>query len=147
MSFAVVHLYQFPISDPFSAGHVMTETEANVLNWHRARLIQKIVHRWVTEVIDDNGGEDSILSAESVAALRDRISEFDRNYNLQPAKEPRASILEYHLDVLARNFLYQNGYTDLREEDVERIKKTPDIQKRARELIKSSTFTLEELFV
>jgi hypothetical protein len=144
MSHIVVQHYQFPIRDPFETGHVMTAIEAHVLNWHRARLIQKIIKPWVLDVLVKNGS--AILSVEELNKLSQRIEEFDKNYTLSPAKEPKTSVLEYNLNMLAENFLRHNGgSTDLRPEDIERIKKTPEIQARARELIQSSTFALEEL--
>lgn len=150
MSFIVAQHYQFPIRDPFKEGHVLTETEANVLNWHRARLIQKIVLKWVTEVIDkaieNNGGDpNTILSVEEVDMLTQRIADFDYDYKLSKAKEPRTSILEYNLDLLASNFLYRNGDGEPSAEDIERIKRVPEIQARARDLIRSGTFSLSEL--
>jgi hypothetical protein len=144
MSFALIQHYQFPLRDPFEEGHILTATEAHVLNWHRARLIQKIVHRWVMDAQDEC--TDTILSVEEMKALTDRISEFDRNYELQPAKEPKTSILEYNLEMLAGNFLSRNGNLNPRKEDIEAIKRTPEIQAKARDLIKSSTFSFEELF-
>lgn len=150
MSFIVAQHYQFSIRDPFVKGHVLTAVEANVLNWHRARLIQKIVQKWVIAAIEEaitaNGSDPStILSVEEVEALRQRIEDFDYEYELKEAKEPRTSILEYNLELLASNFLYKNGDILPSPEDVERIKKVPEIQARARDLIKSSTFSLSEL--
>jgi len=151
MSHIVIQHYQFPITDPFREGHVLTETEANVLNWHRARLIQKIVLKWTSEVIDkaiERDGPSAILSVEEVDALTKRIIEFDANYTLSKAKEPRTSILEYNLELLASNFLYSKMNGDGAEpsrEDIERIKRVPEIQARARDLIRSGTFSLAEL--
>ena len=143
MSFLVIGNYQFPIHDPFEEGMPLSAVEANVLNWHRARLIQKIVYKWVMDAIGQAEGE--LLSVEEVAQLTARITEFDRLYELQMAKEPRMAVLEYNLELLAQNFLRTNGYTELRKEDIERIKKTPEIQERARDLIRSSSFSFEEL--
>jgi hypothetical protein len=150
MSYIVVQHYQFPIRDPFKEGDILTEIEANVLNWHRARLISRIVSRWVTDVIDlsersDGWNPDDLLSAEEVENLTQRIIEFDENYNLSKAKEPKVSLLEYNLELLASNFLYRNGNGEPSEEDIARIKKAPEIQAKARDLIKSGTFSLSEL--
>ena len=146
MSFIVIQHYQFPIRDPFVEGHVLTDVEANVMNWHRARLIQKIVYKWVVEAIDTAiEAGDTILSVEEVDALLQRITAFDAEYELSKAKEPRTSILEYNLELLASNFLYKKGDGEPSREDIERIKKVPEIQARARDLIKSGTFSLSEL--
>lgn len=149
MSYIVVQHYQFPIHDPFSEGHVLTEVEAQVLNWHRARLIQKIVHKWVVEEIEaaiaDTGDDYNVLTVEQVDKLLKRIAEFDESYTLSKAKEPKTSVLEYNLDLLATNFLYRKGEDDPSREDIEKIKKAPEIQARARDLIRSSTFSLSEL--
>ena len=145
MSYIVIQHYQFPISDPFKAGHVMTEVEANVLNWHRARLIQKIVRTWVLEAIDTKG--ESLLSFQEAFELEQRIRDFDRIYQLSPAKEPKTSVLEYNLDLLVQNFLLRNNLNEVitRKEDIDRIKKTPEIQERARDMIRSSEIAFEEL--
>lgn len=151
MSYIVVQQYQFPIRDPYSEGHVLSAVEANVLNWHRARLIQKIVHKWVVEVIEEaiaEAGDPTILlSVEQMEAIRQRITDFDYDYKLSRAKEPKTSILEYNLELLASNFLYRRGDDEPSREDIERIKKVPEIQARARELIRSGTFSLEELLM
>jgi hypothetical protein len=142
MSFIVIQHYQFPIKDPFEAGHVLTEAEASVLNWYRAGLIQKTTQRWVLEAI--NGSPD-ILSIQTLDELAARIKEFDARYELSPRKAPRKSILEYNLDLVANGILLRSGEFEPSEEDIERVKKTPEVQARARDLIKSSTFSVEEL--
>jgi hypothetical protein len=142
MAFIVIQEYQFPIRDPYEAGHVLTELEANVLNWHRAGLIQKTTQRWVLEVIN---GSDSILSVEALAELREKIVEFDSRYELSPRKSPKKSILEYNLDLVANGILLRAGEFEPSEEDIERVKRTPEVQARARDLIRSSTFSVEEL--
>jgi hypothetical protein len=145
MSFLVIQHYQFPITDPFKEGHVLTAVEAQVLNWHRARLIQKIVYKWIMDTIEESGND--ILSQKEVEGLTARIRNFDWQYELQMAKEPRQGALEYNLKLLAENFLRSRGInvTDLREEDIDRIKRTPEIQARARDLIRSSAFSFDEL--
>lgn len=149
MSFIVVQQYQFQIRDPYSEGHILTDVEANVLNWHRARLIQKIVHRWVVEAIEAaveaSGDPNILLSVDEVEAISQRIIDFDYDYKLSKAKEPKTSILEYNLELLAFNFLYRRGDEEPSREDIERIKRVPEIQARARELIKSGSFSLAEL--
>lgn len=142
MAFIVIQEYQFPIRDPYEAGHVLTELEANVLNWHRASLIQKTTQRWVIEAIN---GSDTILSPQALDELAARIKEFDDRYELSPRKSPRKSILEYNLELVANGILLRAGEFEPSEEDLERVKKTPEVQARARDLIKSSTFSVEEL--
>jgi len=150
MSFIVVQHYQFPIRDPFTEGHILTETEAHVLNWHRARLIQKIVAKWVVETIEEAIGSNgsnpgTLLSVAQVEDLTRRIVEFDAEYELSRAKEPKVSLLEYNLDLLASNLLYIKGAEEPSQDDIDRIKKAPEIQARARDLIRSGTFNLAEL--
>ena len=144
MSFIVIQHYQFPIRDPYEKGHVMTETEANVLNWHRASLIQKTTQRWVIEAI--NGKEDKeLLSLEELDKLTWRIKEFDATYEISPRKTPKQSILEYNLEMLAEGVLFLGGNLEPEEEDLERVKRTPEIQARARDLIRVANTTTEEL--
>jgi hypothetical protein len=143
MVFIIIQHYQFPIREPFKEGHVMTETEANILNWHRATLIQKTTQRWVIEAANDL--EVDILPVEEVDKLASRIREFDEQYELSPRKAVRKSSLEYNLDLVANGVLLRGGELDPTEEDLERVKRTPEVQARARELVRSSTFSKEEL--
>jgi len=142
MSYIVIQHYQFPVRDPFKEGHVLTEIEAGVLNWHRAGLIQKTTQRWIIEAL--NGG-DELLSVEKVDELRERIREFDEKYELSERKPPKQSSLEFNLTKIAQGLLFLQGNLDFTEEDVERIKRTPEVQARARDIIRSGTFTMEEI--
>jgi hypothetical protein len=142
MSFIVIQHYQFPTRDPYKAGHVLTEIEANVLNWHRASLIQKTTQRWVLEAIN---GSEELLSMEELDKLTWRIKEFDATYEFSPRKTPKQSILEHNLDLLAEGILFLNGNMDPEEEDLERIKRTPEVQAKARALIRAGSFKPEEL--
>ena len=142
MSYIVIQHYQFPVKDPFKAGHVLTEIEAGVLNWHRAGLIQKTTQRWITEA---QNGSDELLSVEKLDELGARIKEFDENYELSERKPPKPSALEYHLVQIAEGLLLLQGQLEYTEEDIERIKRTPEVQTRARDLIRSGTFTMDEL--
>jgi hypothetical protein len=49
------------------------------------------------------------------------------------------------LELVANGILLRAGEFEPSEEDLERVKKTPEVQARARDLIKSSTFSVEEL--
>lgn len=140
--YIVFQHYQFPIRDPYKEGQVMTELEANVLNWHRAGLIQKTIQRWVSEVIT---GGDEILPMETLDKLEAKIKEFDDNYELAPRKPPRKSVLEYNLEQVAYGYFYGKGEFEPTEEDLEKVKRTPEVQARARDLIKSSIMSIDEL--
>jgi hypothetical protein len=141
--FVVVEQYQFPISAPYHAGYTLSETEAAVLNWHRARLVQKLVTRWAVPII--NSSPNDILSVEEVASLATEIADFDSTYELEFKREPKSSILEYHLNLLALDFLKRSGVEHFGKEAIERIKRTPQIQERARDRIRSGVFSFEEL--
>jgi len=138
----VIQEYQFPIQAPYEAGHVLTETEANVLNWHRAGLIQKTTQRWILEATE---GLDDLLSVEELEKLAWRIKEFDAAYELSPRRAPKKSSLEHNLELVANGILLRAGELEPSEEDLERVKKTPEVQARARDLVRSSTFTFAEL--
>ena len=142
MSHIIILHYQFPIRDPYEAGHVLTEVEANVLNWHRANLIQKTTQRWVIEA--SNGSED-LLSMEELDKIAWRIKEFDQTYELSARKPPRKAALEYHLDSVALGVLLRAGEFEPAEEDLERVKRTPEVQARARDLVKASSFSEADL--
>jgi len=142
MSYIVIQHYQFPIQDPFKEGHVLTELEAGVLNWHRAGLIQKTTQRWIAEAMN---GADEILSVEKLDELGERIKEFDEKYELSERKPPKPSSLEFNLRQIAEGLLLLQGHLQYTEEDLERIKRTPEVQARARDLIRSGTFTMEDL--
>ena len=140
--FIVIQHYQFPIKAPFSEGHVLSAAEASVLNWHRASLLQKTTQRWVTEAA--NGSQD-LLSMEELDKLAWRIKEFDTSYELSERKAPKESLLEHNLNLVAENILLIGGNFDPTEEDLERVKRTPEVQARARDLIHVSTFSMSEL--
>jgi|SRR5215831_11238600 len=142
MSFIVIQHYQFPIRDPFEAGHVLTEVEAGVLNWHRAGLVQKTVQRWVLEVISET---DDLLSQEQLSELETRIKEFDSNYEFSPRRPTKKSNLEFNLDLVASGVLLRAGEFEPSDEELELVKKTPEVQARARDIIRSSTFSRDEL--
>ena len=143
MSWIVVQHYQFPIRDPYEAGHVLTEVEAGVLNWHRAGLIQKTMQRKILEAIASS--EEDILPLEKLDEIKQSVVEFDASYELGARKTPRKSTLEYNLDLVANGVLLMDGELEPSEEDLERVKRTPEVQERARDLVRSSTFTAAEL--
>ena len=142
VSHIIIQHYQFPIRDPYKEGHVLTDVEANVLNWHRANLIQKTTQRWVIEAA--NGSED-LLSMEELDKIAWRIKEFDQAYELSARKAPRKAALEYHLDAVASGILLRAGEFEPSEEDLERVKRTPEVQERARDLVRASNFSQEDL--
>lgn len=144
MSYIVIGYYQFNIADPYEEGYVLSDKEAKILSWYRARLIQRAMTKPIQDAIDASPNE--ILTPEEVEELSHTVDAFNASYELEFKKEPKSSILEYHLQQLAENILYRAGQTDLKHEDVELIKKTPEVQARARERVKSGTFSFEELF-
>lgn len=144
MSFIVVGYYQFPIDDPYVEGHVMTAEEASILSWYRARLIQRSASKWIQDIIDSS--ENDILAPDELADLTHKVSEYSSSYRLEFKKEPRSSILEYYLDQIAKGILLRAGQFDPKKEDLERVKKTPEVQSRARDRVRSGTFSLAELF-
>lgn len=144
MSFIVVGYYQFNLDDPYREGHVMTEQEAKILSWYRARLIQRAMTKPIQDAIDASPNE--ILTLEEIEALSKQVDAFNASYTLEFKKEPKSSILEYHLQMIAENILYRAGQTSPAPSDVERVKKTPEVQSRARDRVKSGTFSFEELF-
>lgn len=143
MSFIVIEHYQFPLNDPYREGTILSAEEALVLNWHRARLIQKAVTRWVADAIDRSPHD--ICTMEELDAIAAEVAEFDRQYNLSFKKEPRGSILEYHLESIAEAILRRSGITNPKKEDVERVKRTPQVQEQARDRVRSGIFTFEDL--
>lgn len=142
MSYIIIQHYQFPVSDPFVEGHILSEKEANILNWHRASLIQKTMQRKVMEVINQS---DDFLTVNQLDELAEQIKEFDSKYELGERRPPRQSILEHTLDLVANGVLLRAGEFEPSEEDLERVKRTPEVQARARDIIRSSTFSVEEL--
>ena len=143
MSHVVFQHYQFPIRDPYKAGQEIGEIEAGILNWYRAGLIQKTTSRWVMEVIEDSPND--ILTMEELDEIESRLEEYDAGYELAARRPPKKSTLEYNLELVAMGILLQQGEFEPSEEDMERVKRTPEVQARARDLIRSSTFSVEEL--
>jgi hypothetical protein len=144
MSYIVIGYYQFALEDPYSEGYILSESEARILSWYRARLIQRALTKPIQDAIDASPNE--ILSPEEVEELSHTVDAFNASYELEFKKEPKCSILEYHLQQIAENILYRSGQTDLKQEDVDRVKKVPEVQARARDRVKSGTFSFEELF-
>lgn len=144
MSFIVVDYYQFNIDDPYHEGYVLSDNEAKVLSWYRARLIQRAMTKPIEDAIEASPHE--ILTVEEVEELSKEVDAFNASYQIEFKKEPKSSILEYHLQQIAENILYSAGQIDCSQEDIERVKKTPEVQARARDRVKSGTFSFEELF-
>ena len=143
MSFIVIEHYQFPIRDPYYEGYSLTATEACVLNWHRAHLIQRSVTRWAQEYIKSSPND--LLTPEELEPLATQIYDFDTDYELSFKKEPKKATLEYHLDAVATELLEQAGYPNPAQEDIDKVKKAPQVQSKARERVRLSAFSLSEL--
>lgn len=144
MSYIVVGYYQFPLEDPYHEGYILSDNEARILSWYRARLIQRALSKPLEDAID--ASPNDILTVEEVEELSRMVEAFNASYELEFKKEPKTSILEYHLQQIAEDILYRAGQTDLKAEDIERVKRTPEVQARARDRVKSGTFSFEELF-
>ena len=134
LSYIVLDIYQFELSLPYTAGHVLTETEASVLNWHRAELIQKIAYRWLHQIKHPN--DKSILSFHEIDLLQERITHLDSEYHLAPRHAPAQSYLDKHLEGMARRFLDRTGEAPTPER-IRELKRSPVIRDLTRRLIEN----------
>lgn len=144
MSYIVIGYYQFTLEDPYHEGYILSDNEAKILSWYRARLIQRALTKPIEDAVD--ASPNDVLTQEEVEELSKTVEAFNASYELEFKKEPKTSILEYHLQMIAEDILYRAGQTDLRQEDIDRVKRTPEVQARARDRVKSGTFSFEELF-
>lgn len=131
--------YQFTISDPFQAGHIMTELEAQILNGHRADLIRKIVGRWVTDAEQD--AVDGVLSIKELDNLTESIIDFDSTYSFSPRIEPKLPAFDYQLHTIAVGEVLKEGPAHLIPDYDERIKQAmrdPANKERARKRLVTS---------
>lgn len=91
--------YQFTLRDPYQAGHVMTDLEANVLNYHRADNIRKIVTRWMAEAERD--APDGVLTIAKLDELIVAIAQLDYQYELSHREAPKLPAFDHQLRTIA----------------------------------------------
>lgn len=95
--------YQFTLRDPYQAGQTMTELEANILNYHRADQIRRIVKPWIVEY--ENNSREEILSLDALDRLTDAITQLDLQYELPFRSPPSAPAFEHQLRIVAMDDL------------------------------------------
>jgi hypothetical protein len=119
---------------PYKAGHVLTENEANTLNWCRADLIQKMIDKLVKRTIKELHPEE-MLSFDEALEIQRQVDHIDANYTFSVRKPPLPSFLDRELTTLAIATLRRQGHNSPTPEQIDFYKQSREIQERARRLI------------
>lgn len=127
--------YQFPISEPYVSGHILTETEANVLNWHRIDLIRKIALKWVNSM--ERTAPDGVLTLDQMDLLAEKIRQLDETYVLAPKPPPRDSSYQRELQLVAHGRVRKDGPLPQAEYQARMAAEMakPEVRQRARQLL------------
>lgn len=110
--------YQFTLRDPYQAGRPMTELEANILNYHRADNIRKVVARWMVEA--EKNAPDGVLPIHVLDTMTAQIGQLDNQYELSAREEPKLPAYEHQLRVIAALEVGKRGTAHLHPYEVER---------------------------
>jgi len=108
--------YQFVLSDPWQAGHVMTELEATSLNYCRADLIRKIAIRWVNEA--EEAAPDGVLTIEQLDKITEAISKLDSEYQISARVTPKLPAFNHVLRQVALDSLHEQNLQIVNGEDI-----------------------------
>lgn len=81
----VINGLSFSISQPYAAGHVLTDIEARVLNQTRSENIGNNVRQRVKDMLE--GGTDAYPQPVSEAEIVAYVTEFDASYEFKTASE------------------------------------------------------------
>lgn len=137
--------YQFTLRDPYQAGHVMTELEANVLNYHRADNIRKIVTRWMTEA--EKNAPDGVLTIAVLDQITVAIAQLDFQYELSVREAPKLPAFDHQLRTIAMEEVAKGRATHLipdYEERIEAAMRDYGNRSRARRILVSNMNTVYE---
>lgn len=96
-----IHSYQFLIPRRYSAGHVLTEAEAEALDTYRARTIRDRALRWVQDY--EARADGGLLGPEALAELQVKITEYADSHRFIPRPNGAESILERELALVAQD--------------------------------------------
>lgn len=99
--------YSFTLSEPYSAGHPLTEGEARALNALRAENIRNSLRRWIEleEKLSVGQLSSRVLLPEQITRLQQKLARYDESYAFgTPSRvEPRG--LAEMLRLVAEEFL------------------------------------------
>ena len=131
--------YQFTLRDPYQAGRPMTELEANILNYHRADNIRKVVARWMVEA--EKNAPDGVLPIHVLDTMTAQIGQLDNQYELSAREEPKLPAYEHQLRVIAALEVGKRGTAHLHPYEVEQhiqyAMRDPNNRARARRILVS----------
>ncbi len=138
------------VTTPYTAGHQLTEAEANALNQMRAENIGNNVRKAVAEIVKEAGDEIANLSSEQLQKIQALVAERDATYiftlaSARGGREP-TDPLEKECLSLARKYITsklreagttQKAYIEQQGEDafnskLEEVAKHPEIIKLAK---------------
>jgi len=139
------------VSQPYAAGHAITEAEAKALNQVRAENIGNNLRKQIKDMLEANGGDTDGVQKEAQAA----VSEYDKTYEFTMAsvgggstarldpltKECRAIARDHikaklaEMGVTQKAYLEANGPEAIKEKVIE-ISDHPKIVEAAKKALK-----------
>ncbi len=104
MTILRISKYQFEVSDPYSAGSVLTEGEAAALNALRAENIRNNCMGWVSAEREGlPAGE--LLSSDVLSTLQARFTDYDSTYTFGARRQnKRLGLIEAEVERVATEF-------------------------------------------
>jgi len=93
--------YSFPISEPFSEGHVCTGPEAKALNSLRAERLRGMIYK---KIMRATGRSDALLPPATLLSLQEEVREMDERFQFasSEAKQQRRASLQDEIAEVAR---------------------------------------------
>ena len=131
--------YQFTLRDPYHEGDLLSEVDANILNYHRSDLIRKLVTRWVTDA--EKESPDGVLTMRQLEKLISAITLFDEQYTLSPREEARLPAFDHQLRNIAISEVTRIGPSHLLPDFERRIEvamRDPENREKARRQLVAS---------
>lgn len=137
--------YQFQISDPFTAGHPLTEAEATALNGLRAENIRNNLANHVAKATAALPA-GTLLGPDELQALAEIATKYDSDYEFGPKRKyTRQGPIEAEAKTIARARVVaaarQAGRTLSQDElavQVERLALAEDVLAKARQRVEDS---------
>lgn len=130
MTILRISKYQFEVSDPYSAGSVLTEGEAAALNALRAENIRNNCMGWVSAEKEElSAGE--LLPSDVLSVLQTRFTEYDQQYIFGARRQNRRlGLIEAEVERVAKEFAEAQARGQGRElSDSELAEMLPQVQR------------------
>ena len=152
----IVHGYAFNISEPYAAGHVVTEAEAKALNQVRAENIGNNLREKLKELLDAGKEAEAVaLFAERDASYVFTMSSGTASRKMDPeeaeARRIAKGLIKDHLASQNRKLstvpegMTEDEWEAKLDAEIDRIAATPDVLKEAKKTIASKKKRSEAL--